>query len=460
MAAQTTNAKIATGAGGNRRPRVVILGAGFAGLTAAFELKSAPVDVTIIDRTNHHLFQPMLYQVATAALSPSDISAATRHIVHKHKNTEVVMGDVKAVDVERRIVTVDTIECEGQEFPYDYLLIGLGTRHSYFGNDRWEPHAPGLKTLGDATEIRRRFLLAFEKAEQANDATERDAFMTFVVVGAGPTGCELAGVMPEIARKAMRNDFRRIDTDRTKVILLEAGRRILPAFPDDLAAKAKTDLEHLGVEVRIGAKVTEIDEAGVTLDGGEFIPARTVIWAAGNAASPVAKTLGVPLDRAGRVIVNPDLSVPGHPEIFVAGDLAAAKQPDGTSVPGVAQGGIQGGRQAARNILSLLYREQTRPFVYWNKGDMAVIGRNRAIANLHLGKREIHVHGFLAWLMWLFIHILYLIGFRNKLSVLLQWAYAYVTYQRGARLIEETEQRELGQTAQSPGGAVVGPWQT
>lgn len=426
------------------RPRVVILGAGFVGLTAAFELKDAPVDVVMIDRTNHHLFQPMLYQVATAALSAPDISVATRHIVHKHKNTRVILGEVTAIDPDNQIVFVDTAERKGDAFPYDYLLIGLGTRHSYFGHDEWEKYAPGLKTLADAQNIRHRFLLAFEKAEEADDPNEREACMTFVLVGGGPTGCELAGVMPEIARKAMREDFRYIDTDQTKVILLEAGKRILPAFPEDLSAQAKRDLEKLGVQVRVGAKVVDINDQGVTLDGGEFIPARTVVWTAGNAASPVAKDLGAPLTRSGQVIVNPDLSVPGHPEIFVAGDLASVKQPDGSTVPGVAQGGIQGGRQAARNILHLLYQERTQPFLYWNKGDLAVIGRNKAIANLHLGKKEVHVTGFFAWLIWLFIHILYLIGFRNKLSVLLQWAYAYITYQRGARLIEESGGKNVG----------------
>ena len=438
------------------RPRVVILGAGFAGLTAAFELKDAPVDITLIDRTNQHVFQPMLYQVATAALSPSDISGTIRHIVHKHKNTEVLLGEARSIDPEKRVVTVDTIERKGDEIPYDYLLIGLGTRHSYFGNDQWEQYAPGLKTLGDALEIRRRFLIAFEKAEAESDPKRREALMTFVLVGAGPTGCELAGVLPEIARKAMRDDFRRIDTEDTRVILLEAGKRILPAFPEDLGERAKKDLEKLGVQVRIGAKVVKIDETGVTLDGDEFIPAATVIWAAGNAASPVVKSLQVPLDRSGRVLVNPDLSIPGHPEVFVAGDLAVAKQKDGTPVPGVAQGGIQGGRQAARNILHHLYREPTDAFHYWNKGDLAVIGRNKAIANLHFGKKEVHLSGFIAWLIWLFIHILYLIGFRNKLSVLMQWAYAYVTFQRGVRIINENEQTKSVQPAQAPAGARAG----
>ena len=429
---------VAAGSGG-RRPRIVILGGGFAGLTAAATLGDAPVDVIMIDRTNHHVFQPLLYQVATAALSPSDISAPLRHIVHKQKNVEVVLGEVKDIDPDSQTVYVDD---DRRPYPYDYLLVGLGTRHSYFGHDEWEKFAPGLKTLADASEIRQRFLLAFENAEKTDDPAERAACMTFVLVGAGPTGCELSGVMPEIARRAMHEDFRRINTADTKVILLEAGKRILPAFPEDLAARARKDLENLGVDIRPNAKVVNIDEKGVTLDGGELIPARTVIWAAGNAASPVAKSLKAPMDKAGRILVNPDLSVPGRPEIFVAGDLAVVKQPDGVPVPNVAQGAIQEGRHAARNIIHLLYREYTAPFSYWNKGDLAVIGRNKAIASLHLGKLNPRLAGFTAWFIWLFIHIVYLIGFRNRLSVLMQWAYAYVTYQRGVRIIEEDTTRK------------------
>ena len=418
------------------RPRVLILGGGFAGLTAAFELKDAPVDVTVIDRTNHHLFQPMLYQVATAALSESDITAPIRHILREHKNTRVVLGEVKEIDPVERVVYVDD---DHTEFPYDYLIIGLGTHQSYFGHDEWKQFAPGLKTLADAQEIRHRFLMAFERAEQSEDPAERRANMTFVMVGAGPTGCELAGVMPEIAKKALHEDFRRIDTRDTQVILIEAGKRILPTFPESLANRARKDLEKLGVEIRVGASVVNIDENGVYLEGGEFIPAKTVVWSAGNSGSPAVRSLNVPLDRGGRVIVNADLSIPNHPDVFVAGDLASAKQKDGQLVPGVAQGGIQEGRLAAQNVRHLLYREPTVPFSYWNKGDLAVIGRNKAIANLHLGRLNAKVSGFTAWLMWLFIHILYLIGYRNRLSVLLQWAYAYVTFQRGVRLIAETD---------------------
>jgi NADH dehydrogenase len=418
------------------RPRVVILGGGFAGLTAACELAGAPVDITLIDRTNHHLFQPMLYQVATAALSESDISAPIRHILHKQKNTEVVLGEVVDIDPEAHTVFVDEARTP---YAYDYLIVALGTHQSYFGHDDWKPFAPGLKTLADAKEIRHRFLMAFERAEQADDLAERSANMTFVLVGAGPTGCELAGVMPEIAHKALHEDFRRIDTRETRVILIEAGKRILPTFPESLAARAQRDLEKLGVEIRVGAKVVGIDENGVTLEGGEFIAAKTIVWSAGNQASPVVKSLGCPLDRAGRVIVERDLSVPSHPEIFVTGDIATAKQKDGQPVPGVAQGAIQEGRTAAKNIIHRLYREPTQTFSYWNKGDLAVIGRNKAIANLHAGSLSIRVGGLFAWLMWVFIHILYLIGFRNRLSVLIQWAYAYVTFQRGVRLIEEID---------------------
>ena len=432
------------------RPKVIIIGAGFAGLTAAVTLKDAPVELTVIDRTNHHVFQPLLYQVATAALAPSDITAPIRYLLRNQKNTEVVLGTVEGIDTQSRTVTVG----DTGTFPYDYLLLAAGTRHSYFGHDEWEKFAPGLKTLGDAEEIRQRFLLAFEEAEKETDEEARKAWMTFVLVGGGPTGCELAGVMPEIAKRALRPEFRNIDTRETRVIIVEAGKRLLAAFPEDLSKKAQKELAALGVEFRLADPVMDITDHNVTLKSGEVIPTHTVFWAAGNAASPLGKMLGAPIDRAGRVIANDDMSIPGHPEVFVAGDLAVSKMKNGKEVPGVAQGAIQEGRQAAKNILHLLYREPTDPFSYWDKGNLAVIGRNKAIADLHF----VHLSGFLAWLTWLFIHILYLIGFRNRLAVMSEWAYAYLTYQRGVRIIDETEQRRMGQATVSPGGANVGPY--
>jgi NADH dehydrogenase len=431
------------------RLKVVILGGGFAGIAAARALKRAPVDVIVIDKTNHHLFQPLLYQVATAQLAPSDIAAPIRHILRKQKNTEVILGEVRSIDPERKVVFVGD---EPREYPYDYLIITTGSRHSYFGKTQWERDAPGLKSLSDALNIRERFLMAFEEAERSEDPAERAALMTFVIVGGGPTGCEMAGVLPEIARRAMRPEFRRIDTADTRVILIEAGPRILPTFPDDLAARAKRDLEGLGVEVRAGARVVNIEPDAVYLDGGERLRTHTVIWAAGNQSSPVVQGLGAPLDRAGRVLVEPDLSVPGRPEIFVAGDLAATKNPDGSPVPGVAQAAMQGGARAGKNVLRRLYREKTEPFHYFDKGNLAVIGRNKAIADLHF----VHIGGFVAWLVWLFIHILYLVGFRNRLSVLLQWAYAYLTYQRGARLITDRDIRRH-QAREKAEGMAPGP---
>jgi NADH dehydrogenase len=420
---------------GDRRLRVVILGGGFAGLSAAKALKRAPVDVLLIDKTNHHLFQPLLYQVATAQLAPSDIAAPIRHILSKQKNTTVLLGEIQDIDPAKKVVYIDE---ERRPYPYDYLIVTTGSRHSYFGKDTWEKDAPGLKSLSDALNVRERFLMAFEEAEKTDDPAERAALLTFVIIGGGPTGCEMAGVLPEIAKRALRRDFRNIDTEDTRVILLEAGKRILATFPEDLAARAKKDLENLGVEIRVGARVVNVDGSAVYLDGGDRIPTRTIIWAAGNQSSPVVKGLGAPLDKAGRVLVDPDLSVPGHPDIFVAGDLAATKNKDGSPVPGVAQAAMQGGARAAKNVLHRLYREDTEPFHYWDKGNLAVIGRNRAIADLH----AIHVSGFLAWCIWLFIHILYLVGFRNRLSVLMQWAYAYLTYQRGVRLITDRDVRQ------------------
>jgi NADH dehydrogenase len=412
------------------RPRVVIIGGGFGGLAAARALRTAVVDVTLIDRTNHFIFQPLLYQVATAALAPSDITAPIRWIMRHQRNIEVLMAEVREVDTERRIVRLDD---ELHEIQYDYLVVATGSRHAYFGHNEWEPYAPGLKAVEDASEIRRRFLLAFENAEKSEDLREQDEYLTFVIVGGGPTGVELAGAFPYIAKKALHPDFKRIDTRKTRVILIEAGTRILPTFPESLAARAARDLEELGVEVRVNSFVTGVEADGVMV-GSEKIRARNAFWAAGNLASPLGKFLGAPLDRAGRIQVNPDLTAPGHPEIFVVGDLAALAQ-DGRLIPGVGPAAIQEGRSAGRNIMRDLREESRKDFRYWNKGDLAVIGRSRAIADLGW----IRFSGRLAWFFWLFVHIMYLVGFRNRAVVLFEWAYAYFTNQSGVRLITDVE---------------------
>ncbi|HTD84801.1 MAG TPA: NAD(P)/FAD-dependent oxidoreductase [Gemmatimonadaceae bacterium] len=412
------------------RPRVLIIGGGFGGIAAAQALKRAQVAVTLIDRTNHFIFQPLLYQVATAALAPSDITAPIRWILRRHRNAEVLMAEVREIDPQRRVVRIDD---ELREIPFDYLIVATGSRHAYFGHNEWEPYAPGLKAIEDASEIRRRFLLAFENAEKASDEKDREELLTFVVVGGGPTGVELAGAMPYIAKKALAPDFRRTDTRKTRVVLVEAGPRILPTFPEDLAARAARDLNDLGVEVRVGSQVTGVDAQGVSI-GSEKIRARTVFWAAGNLASPLGKYMGMQLDRAGRIQVSPDLSVPGHPNIFVVGDLATLVQ-DGRLIPGVGPAAIQEGRAAARNILRELRREPRKPFRYFNKGDLATIGRSRAIADLGW----IRFSGWFAWVFWLFVHIMYLVGFRNRLVVFIEWAYAYFTYQAGVRLITDVE---------------------
>jgi NADH dehydrogenase len=420
----------------------VIIGGGFAGVSAAKALRRSTANVTVIDRTNHFIFQPLLYQVATAALAPSDITAPIRWILRRQRNTRVLMGDVRKIDPQAHNVFIDD---EIKAIPYDYLIVAPGSRHAYFGHDEWEPYAPGLKAIEDASEIRRRFLLAFEIAEKCEDPVERDEYLTFVVVGGGPTGVELSGALPFIAKKAMAPDFRKIDTRRTRVILIEAGPRILPTFPEGLAQRAARDLKDLGVEVRVGSTVTKVERDGVCI-GDEKIRARTAFWAAGNKASPLGAFLGAPLDRAGRVQVNPDLSVPGHPEIFAVGDLAVIVQ-DGRMVPGVAPAANQEGAAAAKNILRDLRRQPRRNFRYFNKGDLATIGRSRAIADF--GK--VRFAGRLAWLLWLFVHIMYLVGFRNRLSVLLQWAYAYFTYQRGVRLITDVERYKAPVEQKAPG---------
>ena len=408
--------------------RVVVVGAGFGGLTAARALARAPVRVVVVDRRNHHLFQPLLYQVATAALSPGDIAYPIRAILRRQKNASVCLAEAASVDPASR----EVILTDGR-VGYDFLILATGARHAYFGHDDWEPFAPGLKTLEDALEMRRRILLAFERAERESDPDRRRALLTFVIVGGGPTGAELAGAIGEISRHVLASDFREIDPRESRIELLEAGPRILPAFPPDLSQKAAESLARLGVRVRTGAAVTGI-RRGVVEIGGERLEAGTILWAAGVAASPLARSLGVPLDRAGRITVDPDLSVPGHPEIFVIGDLAAFLHQTGSPLPGVAPVAIQQGRHAAKNIERALRGESRQPFHYHDRGNLAVLGRAAAIAALPRFK----LSGFVAWLFWYLVPIMNLIGFRNRFVVMFEWAWAYLTWQRGARLITET----------------------
>lgn len=407
------------------RPRVVIVGAGFGGLSAAKTLARAAADIIVIDRENHHLFQPLLYQVATAVLSPADIAHPIRSVLRDRRNVEVVLGEVEAIDPAAK----EVILAEGR-LPYDYLILAAGATHAYFGHDEWEPLAPGLKTLEDALAIRRRILLAFEEAEREPDPERRKALMTFVVVGAGPTGVEMAGAIAEIARYSLSRDFRHIDTRDARVILVEASDRALAAFPAGLSRYAIADLKRLGVDVRLGKPVTAIAPGLVTI-GDEPIAAETVIWAAGVRASPLGRSLGVALDRAGRVLVNPDLTVPGYPDIFVVGDMAMLNGPDGKPLPGVAQVAMQEGTWAAGNIERAIAGKPLLPFRYRDLGNMATIGRNAAIADI----RGLRLTGFIAWLAWALVHIMNLIGFRNRILVALQWLWGYLTFQRGARLI-------------------------
>ncbi len=402
-------------------PRVVILGCGFGGLWAAQALRKAPVDVTVIDRTNHHLFTPLLYQVATAGLAAPAIAAPIRHILARQRNVTVLMGDVQSIDAARRAVVME----DASEIAYDYLIVATGSMHSYFGNDAWAPYAPGLKTLQDALEIRARILLAFERAEREIDPAKRSAWLTFVVIGAGATGVELAGTLAEIARHTLRGEFRRFDPRTARVVLVEGSDRVLPPYPQDLSEKALHQLERLGVTVWLGKRVTGVDADGVTM-GSERLTAKTVIWAAGVASSPLGRSLGAPLDRAGRVRVAPDLSVPAHPEIFVAGDLAAVE-----GVPGIAPAAKQMGRHAASNLKSSLRGEPRKPFRYRDYGQLATIGRKAAVALL--GK--VKLSGFPAWFVWLVAHIYFLINFRNRLVVMIDLAAAYFTFQRYARII-------------------------
>ncbi len=408
-------------------PRLVIVGGGFAGLWATRALARAPLRITLVDRRNHHLFQPLLYQVATAGLSAPDIAAPLRHILGRQHNVEVRLGEVVAIGRGQRQVQL----ADGTRLDYDLLLVASGATHAYFGNDQWAAHAPGLKTLDDALALRRKLLLAFERAEAEPDPVRRAAWLSFAVVGGGPTGVELAGTLAEIARHTLRNEFRHIDPASATVRLVEAGPRVLSTFPEMLSAKARRQLEKLGVEVVTGTAVTDIGEAGFQL-GERFIPARTVVWAAGVAASPLARSLEVPLDRAGRVPVLPDLSVEGHPEIFVAGDLATLRQENGQPVPGVAPAAKQMGRYVANVILARLQSQPAPPpFRYRDFGNLATIGRMAAV--VHLGRLQLS--GTLAWWFWLAAHVFFLIGFRNRLVVLLNWAWAYWSYQRAARII-------------------------
>jgi NADH dehydrogenase len=408
-------------------PRVLILGCGFGGLFAARALRKAPVEVTVVDRTNHHLFQPLLYQVATAGLAAPAIAEPIRRTLARQRNVTVLYGEAQRVDATARTVVLEN----GETLAYDRLILATGATDSYFGHDEWRAHAPGLKTLEDAFAIRERILLAFEHAEREADPVKRAAWLTFVVIGAGATGVEMAGMLAEIARHTLKGEFRRFDPRNARVVLVEGMERVLPPYAPDLSERARVQLERMGVTVWLGRKVTGIDAQGVHL-GGDRLEAKTVVWCAGVAASPLGATLGVPLGRGGRVIVEPDLSVPGHAEIQVVGDLALLPGHE-PPVPGVAPAAKQMGRHAARNIVAALARRPTRPFRYRDYGQLATIGRSSAVAMFG----RIHVWGWLAWVAWLTAHIYFLIGFRNRLVVLIDWAWAYWTFERSARIVDK-----------------------
>ncbi|HEX8409459.1 MAG TPA: NAD(P)/FAD-dependent oxidoreductase [Thermoanaerobaculia bacterium] len=414
-------------------PHVVIIGGGFAGIYTARGLKRVEADVTVVDRHNYHLFQPLLYQVATAGLNPSDIAAPIRSILRRQKNVRVILGEAQSIDVAAKRVQLS----DGSSLTYDQLVIATGATHSYFGHPEWERFAPGLKTIDDALEIRRRVLAAFEAAERETDPAIQQAYLTFVVIGAGPTGVELAGALTEIARHTMIRDFRTIHPESTRVILLEGRERVLPPYPPSLSENARKQLVDLGVEVITNAIVTDVNDREVHI-GERVIPTRTVLWGAGVQASPLAKSLGVPLDRAGRVLVEPDLTIPGHKEVFVLGDLAAVEQHDGSFVPGVAPAAIQEGQHTAMNLERAVAGQPLRAFKYRDKGSLATIGRAAAVADFG---PKLRFGGFFAWMAWLLIHIFFLIGFRNRFLVITQWGWAYLTYQRGARLITGTDKR-------------------
>ncbi len=414
-----------TNAGSGDLPRVVVVGAGFGGLAVAKALGSLPVKVTVIDRTNHHLFQPLLYQVASAGLSPANIAQPVRSILRSAKNIEVFMADVTSIDAEKKtVITSDA------SYPYDYLIVATGARHSYFGHPEWEKFAPGLKTLEDALNIRHRLLNAFEKAETATTALDRERWLTFVVVGAGPTGVEMAGAISEIARETMLKDFRHIDPSEARVILLDAAPRVLPVFDPKLSAAAESQLRNLKVTVRLGVAVQHIDENGVTIPN-ETIHARTVIWAAGNSASPLVKSLPGEFDRAGRIQITKELHLPGHPEIYVIGDTASCPGADGKPLPGVSPVAMQQGKQVAKNIKHQIEGTPLEPFKYWDRGSMATIGRHRAVADVHIAKFS----GYPAWFTWVFVHLVFLMGFKSRLSVFFIWVWSYLTRSQGARLI-------------------------
>jgi len=419
----------------SKQPNIVVIGGGFGGLKAAESLAHLPVQITLVDRRNHHTFQPLLYQVATAGLSPAEIAAPIREILARHSNIEVLLGEVYGFDLARRVVKV-----HGFDLTYDYLVVAAGATHAYFGHDKWEVWAPGLKTVEDALEIRRRFLLTFELAERQAATEGRHQPVSFLVVGGGPTGVELAGTLAEIARGALADDFRNIDPKTTRIVLLEAGPSVLPSYPPDLRESAKRQLERLGVEVRLNSTVTEVREGEVRV-GNETVPSSLTLWAAGVAASPLGQALGAPTDRNGRVLIEADLSIPGHREVFVIGDLASLMQSEG-SLPGVAPVAMQQGRWVARQIAADLTGNARKPFRYLDKGSLATIGRAAAVAQF--GK--VHISGFFAWLAWLFIHIFFLIGFRNRLIVMIQWAWSYVTYDRSARLITGRPSSDIAQS--------------
>ena len=409
-----------------RLPQVIIIGGGFAGLAAARRLRNVECEVTIVDRHNHHVFQPLLYQVATAGLSPGDIASPIRWILRKQQRLRVLLANVERIDSKARQVHLD----QGDRLSYDYLIVAAGATHSYFGNDDWAAVAPGLKTLDDALSIRRRLLLAFEDAEREPNPVYQRRLLTFVIIGGGPTGVEMAGALGEIAREVLRSEFDAVDPAIARIMLIEAGPSILPSFPENLRESARRALLRLGIDVRVGKAVTKIEQGAVWV-GDERIEANTILWAAGVAAAPLSRDLGPGLDRAGRVIVDPDLSVPGHDGVFVAGDLASFTHQTGKPLPGVAQVAKQQGKHAAANVARVIAGQKTTTFRYLDPGNMATIGRNAAIADFGF----LLVSGYLGWLLWLFVHILFLIGFRNRLSVMVQWAASYLTYQRSVRLI-------------------------
>ena len=406
-------------------PRIVIIGGGFGGLKAARHLAYLPVRITLIDRSNHHTFQPLLYQVATAGLSAPEIAAPIREILARYDNIEVLLGEVTGFDLERRVVKLHDFE-----LPYDYVVVAAGASHAYFGHDDWEVYAPGLKTIEDALEIRRRVLLAFEIAEREAAATGQHKPLSFVVVGAGPTGVELAGTLAEITRRSLSGDFRNIDPAKARIILLEGGSSVLPSYPPDLRESARHQLERLGVEVRLNSLVTHVGDGEVHV-GSEALAATVTIWAAGVLASPLGEALGGAVDRNGRVLIESDLSLPGHREVFVIGDLSSLKQSEGAQLPGLAPVAMQQGTWVAHQIAADLAGQPREPFKYLDKGSLATIGRAAAVADF--GK--LHFSGFFAWMTWLFVHILFLVGFRNRLLVMIQWAWSYFTFDRGARLI-------------------------